>query len=54
MRIVQELEECRSFGCTQASDRWIILVRMILTRELLIVNLNFCFGCSESKPKNHE
>ncbi len=52
--IVQKLEERRSFGCIQTSDRWIILVRMIFARELLIVNLNFSFGCSESKPKNCE
>ncbi len=54
VRIVQELEECRSFECTKASDLWIILVRMILARKFSIVDLNFSFGCSKSKPKNCE
>ena len=40
MHIVQELKECRSFGCTHTSERWIILVMMILARELSIMNLN--------------
>jgi hypothetical protein len=52
--IVQELEESRSFRCGETSDCSIILVRMILARELSIVNLNFSFGCSKSKLKNRE
>ena len=52
--IVQELEESRSFRCGETSDCSIILVRMILARELSIVNLIFSFGCSKSKSKNRE
>jgi len=52
VRIVEELKEDRRFCCVQASDRWIILVRMIFPGKLSIVYLYLCLGCSQSESKD--
>ncbi len=54
MRIVQKLEEGRSFRCGETSDCSIILVRMIFAGKLAIVDFDFGFGCSESETENRE
>ena len=52
MRIVQKLEESRSFRCGETSDCSVIVVRMIFAGKLSIVDFDFGFRRSESETKN--
>ncbi len=54
MRIVEKLKKDRRFCSVQASDCWIILVRVIFPSKLSIVYFNFRLRCTQSKSEDGE